>query len=194
MPVVAPCRSRAGARRSQRQRPSRPQHSGSSCWDRSWLRHRARAVRGLPKKAQALLAYLAMQGGRPVPREQLADLLWGLSGGEQARRSLRQSLMSLRGVLKASADGALIAEGDTVALVSGPTLAVDVTAFERLAASQDVQELEAAQALYRGEFLDGLQIASEPFAEWALIERRKLASLMSDVLFRLASARERAGE
>ena len=38
------------------------------------LRHRARSVRSLPKKAQALLAYLAMQNGRPVAREHLADL------------------------------------------------------------------------------------------------------------------------
>ena len=58
-------------------------------------------ARTLPKKAQALLAYLAMQDGRAVPREQLAELLWGASGGEQARRSLRQCLMSVRAALKA---------------------------------------------------------------------------------------------
>src|SRR5262245_51881716 len=136
MPVVAPCRSRAGARRSQRQRPSRPQHSGSSCWDRSWLRHRARAVRGLPKKAQALLAYLAMQGGRPIPREQLADLLWGRSGGEQARRSLRQCLMSVRAALAAAGDNTLLGDADSVSLPFGGSIDVDVTAFETLGASK----------------------------------------------------------
>src|SRR6185312_12235075 len=64
------------------------------------LRSGGRTVSSLPKKAQALLAYLAMQRGRAVPREQLAELLWGRSGGEQARRSLRQCLMSLRAALK----------------------------------------------------------------------------------------------
>ena len=74
-----------------------------SCW--ATLRcGAARAPHALPKKAQALLAYLAMQDGRPVPREQLAELLWGASGGEQARRSLRQCLMSVRAALKAGGD------------------------------------------------------------------------------------------
>src|SRR3954469_1484614 len=52
------------------------------------LRTGGRTVRSLPRKAQALLAYLAMQRQRTVPREQLAELLWGRSGDEQARRSL----------------------------------------------------------------------------------------------------------
>src|SRR5215510_1732332 len=106
-----------------------------------------------------------MHGGRPVPREQLAELLWGHSGGEQARRSLRQCLMSLRAALKASGDDALMTDGDTVGLASGDTIAVDAAAFERLATAHDANDLEAAQALYRGEFLSGLQIASEPFSE-----------------------------
>src|SRR4051812_5763378 len=153
-----------------------------------------RSIRTLPKKAQALLAYLAMQGGRSVPREQLAEMLWGHSSGEQARRSLRQCLMSLRAALKGGGNHALIAEGDTVALALGHAIAVDAPAFERLAAAQIEQDLDAAQALYRGEFLSGLQIASEPFTEWLLIERRRMASIMSDVLFRLAAAQLHAGK
>ena len=34
----------------------------------------------LPKKARALLAYLAAQGGQTVSRERLADLLWPYQG------------------------------------------------------------------------------------------------------------------
>ena len=152
----------------------------------------SRVPRTLPKKAQALLAYLVMQHARPVPREQLAELLWGRSGGEQARRSLRQCLMAVRAALKAG-DQTLMTEGDSVALV-GPAMAVDATAFETLARSQNVDDLAAAQALYRGEFLAGLQIASEPFVEWLLVERRRLASAMSEVLYRLAAGRQQAGE
>ena len=158
------------------------------------VRQEPRALRALPKKAQALLAYLAMQHGRAVPREHLAELLWGHSGGEQARRSLRQCLMAIRAALKNGADGALVIDGDTVGIAAGHSIAIDVADFERLAASQSVDNLDAAQALYRGEFLSGLAIASEPFAEWVLIERRKLASTMSDVLCRLASARGEAGQ
>jgi DNA-binding SARP family transcriptional activator len=158
------------------------------------LRHRSRAIRSLPKKAQALLAYLAMQRGKPVPREQLADLLWGRSGGEHARRSLRQCLMSARAALKASGGDALIADVDTVALAPDSSVDLDVARFERLRASENPDELEAASALYRDEFLTGLQVTSESFAEWVVVERRRLASAMSDLLCKLAGARARTGE
>src|SRR5579864_1344176 len=52
------------------------------------------AVKALPKKAQALLAYVALHEGRPIPREQLATLLWPENGNVQARRSLRECLMA----------------------------------------------------------------------------------------------------
>jgi TolB-like protein/DNA-binding SARP family transcriptional activator len=208
------------AREGRRQRVSRPQHSGrervvrpqrrpvaaSATEPRSSrpfqlgllgsfvLRHNAGSSRRLPKKAQALLGYLAMQRGRAVPREQLAELLWSNSGGEQARRSLRQCLMSVRAALKAAGNNALLAEGDSVALMPDHAVDIDVAAFEALSASQGLQELEAASALYRDEFLNGLQVTSEPFAEWVLVERRRIASAMSDVLYRLAAARAEAGQ
>jgi TolB-like protein len=156
------------------------------------IRKGGRAERALPKKAQALLAYLAMQDGRAVPREQLAELLWGSRGEEQARRSLRQCLMSVRAAVKGT-NQILTAEGDGIALTPGDALALDVTAFQRLSTSQNVDDLSAAQALYRGEFLSGLAITSEPFAEWMLIERRRIAAAMSDVLYRLAAGHAQAG-
>src|ERR1051325_10869698 len=158
------------------------------------LRCGGRTLRALPKKAQALLAYLGMQRGRVVPREQLADLLWGRSGGEQARRSLRQCLMSVRAALKATGDNVLLADGDSVSVVNGPTMGLDVADFEVLGRSQDSGDLERASALYRDEFLAGLQIASESVADWMARERRRLASAMSDELFRLASAYLQAGD
>ena len=53
-------------------------------------------VTGLPRKAQALLAFLALQPDRKIPREIVADLLWTHSGPDQARHSLRQTLVALR--------------------------------------------------------------------------------------------------
>lgn len=47
------------------------------------------------RKTRALLAYLAVSGGR-VPREQAAALLWSDRGEDQARASLRQTLHELR--------------------------------------------------------------------------------------------------
>jgi TolB-like protein len=88
----------------------------------------------------------------------------------------------------------LVADGDSVSLHPGERLTVDAAAFETLGASKSVTDLEAAAALYRGEYLNGLQITSEPFAEWMLVERRRFASAMSDVLLRLAIAQADAGE
>ena len=48
------------------------------------------------KKAQALLAYLALHPGQPRSRDALASLLWSGTADEQARHSLRQSLFALR--------------------------------------------------------------------------------------------------
>jgi TolB-like protein/Tfp pilus assembly protein PilF len=157
------------------------------------LRVGVRAVRALPKKAQALLAYLAQQRGRAVPRERLADLLWGRSGGEQARRSLRQCLMMARASLKAAGADALLADADGVSL-NADRIEFDAAAFETLGKSNDPHDLERATALYRGEFLAGLSIAAEPIADWLAMERRQLAAAASDVLYRLAAGHLRVGD
>src|SRR5262245_33906393 len=70
----------------------------------------------VPKKAQALLAFLALQKGRPIPRDQLATLLWGNSATEQARQSLRQCLAALRRAMGATADELIIADTASVLL------------------------------------------------------------------------------
>ena len=51
------------------------------------------------RKAQALLAYLALPLGRAHPREKLAALLWGGIREPSARASLRQALFSIRRTL-----------------------------------------------------------------------------------------------
>lgn len=157
------------------------------------LRQGTGTVRAVPKKAQALLAYLAIARGRAVPREQLAELLWGHSGGEHARRSLRQCLMSVRAALNSAGNDTLVSDGDSVSLDVGK-VEIDVAAFETYGESYADEELKSAAALYRDEFLSGLLITSEPFADWLLIERRRLASTMSEVLYRLASVLSRGGD
>ena len=72
--------------------------------------------RALPaRKAQALLAYLAVRAGRAHARETLTGLLWGDVGERQARQSLRQTMVRLRRALAAN-PRALLAQGDTVTL------------------------------------------------------------------------------
>ena len=102
--------------------------------------------------------------------------------------------MVVRSALKGPGADALRTEGDSVALAPDRHLAVDVARFESLSASKETSDLQAAVVLYRDEFLAGLQIMSEPFDEWVLVQRRKLTSAMSEVLHRLAVAYKQAGE
>ena len=64
----------------------------------------------VPKKARALLGFLAAQGGQVVSRERLADLLWPYQGSDQARHSLRNCLLELRKALGPQAGAYLIAD------------------------------------------------------------------------------------
>ena len=64
----------------------------------------------VPKKARALLAFLAAQAGQPVSRERLADLLWPYQGSEQARHSLRNCLLELRKALGPGTTRHLVAD------------------------------------------------------------------------------------
>jgi DNA-binding SARP family transcriptional activator/TolB-like protein len=145
----------------------------------------------VPRKARALLAYLAAQGGRPVSRERLSDLLWPYQGSDQARHSLRNCLLELRRAFGESAGRHLAAEFANCRLQD---VDVDVERFERLARLSDRSELLAAAELYRGEFLADFVIDSEPFQEWLAAERDRTLDLICSVLQRLTASQDEAGE
>jgi DNA-binding SARP family transcriptional activator/TolB-like protein/Tfp pilus assembly protein PilF len=145
----------------------------------------------LPKKARALLAYLAAQSGQAVSRERLADLLWPYQGSEQARHSLRNCILELRRALGSAADRHLVA-GFTHCQLRD--VEVDLDDFERLSRSQQRFDLQAAADLYRNEFLADFHIASEPFQEWLAAERDRTLAAVCDVLRRLVALQDAAGE
>src|SRR2546427_532878 len=85
------------------------------------------------RKTQALLAYLALRPGHPYTRDRLATLLWGDTGDEQARKSLRQAMYVLRKTLPSTEPPSLLVEGQTIALYHGDLLegfGVDEASFE----------------------------------------------------------------
>jgi DNA-binding SARP family transcriptional activator len=148
---------------------------------------------GLPtKKAQALLAYLALPLGQAHPREKLAALLWGDTGDEQARNSLRHTLVVLRKTLPRTRPPALLVEGPTLAL-NPAAVDVDVAAFERRVAEGTPTALEHAAALYRGDLLDGFALREAPFEDWLLAERERLRELALAALGRLLAHQSQAG-
>ncbi len=148
----------------------------------------------LPKKAQALLAYLCLSRGRPIPRDSLSTLLWSDSVSDQARHSLRQALVVLRSALPGDKPLPLLADKDSVSLPSGGGWSCDVEQFENDAASAERARLERAHRAWRGEFLEGLTVAEAAFDDWVSLERQRLSGLRSDLLLRLAREYETDGD
>jgi DNA-binding SARP family transcriptional activator len=134
---------------------------------------RGRGIRLRRRKAQALLAYLALQAGQRFSRETLTALLWGDAPEDQARHSLRQALLDLRHALPPASRAAIIVEGDHIA-VNRRRVTVDVAAFERLAAQSGRKAVERAVALYRGDLLAGIRVREPAFEEWLRSERDRL--------------------
>jgi DNA-binding SARP family transcriptional activator len=117
------------------------------------------------RKARAIIAYLAAQV-TSVSRERLAGLLWSERGDEQARASLRQTLIELR----AYPDLMIVDRNQARPNVHAWTS--DIADLEELARTDRLEALSEALAekgdlLYEG--LDGLDPA---FDEWLSLERR----------------------
>jgi DNA-binding SARP family transcriptional activator len=129
------------------------------------------------RKAAALLGVLALQPGRPQPRERLAGLLWDRAAETQARASLRQALAALRRSVPGLVT-VLDIGGDAVALRgdgTGPgAISTDVAEFEAAAAARTPASLARAAELYRGDLLDGLRPGSAAFEAWLMPERERL--------------------
>ena len=109
------------------------------------------------RKAQALLAYLALQQGKGVPRDKLASLLWSDRSDKQAQGSLRQTLTVLRKALEPACPSPLIVEHGEVSLDAN-AIEVDALAFAELCDRGGVADLEAAAKLYQGDLLDGFAL------------------------------------
>src|SRR5262245_2132681 len=151
-----------------------------------------RAIHVRRRKAQALLAYLAMRPGERQPREKLIALLWGEAAPARARHSLRQTLTSLREDLHSWRAPRPLLGGDAVCL-DGDLVTTDVTTFEQLSDSAETASLEQAAAMYRGDLLEGIAVEGEAFEEWLAAERERLRATALHVLDRLLATRMAAG-
>ena len=144
------------------------------------------------RKAEALLAYLAIRPDHLHERHALALLLWGGSGEDQARHSLRQALLALRKALPKTVPPILRIEPEVVSFDTS-VVDVDVRTFERLAREGTPKALEVAVSLYEGELLPGLRVKEASFEEWLATERMRLRRVAFDSLIKLLEGRVRAG-
>ncbi len=157
--------------------------------------HIGEGLRLPTRKAEALLAYLALPAGTPHRRDALMGLLWGDRGERQARHSLSQTLFSLRRALAENSDTAaevLIADGDTV-MLDAARVYVDAAAFERALTATDPDALAAAADLYRGELLQGLHLRELAFQDWLATERSRLREGALGIFQRLMAHHQRRG-
>ena len=150
---------------------------------------RAGVALALPgsRKVRALLAYLAL-APQPATRSQLCDLLW--DAPEDPRAELRWCLSKIRGLVDDAAHPRVHASDDAIRLDASDCL---VDALEIARASEggiDALPLErqrSLEALFGGEFLEGLQIERSPLFEgWLTAQRRRLRACHAALLEQLA--------
>src|SRR5262245_51374409 len=144
------------------------------------------------RKAQALLAYLALTPGQVHPRDKLAALLWADTPPGPARAALRQTLFVLRKALGPRDAAGLVVTGDAVTLARD-AVETDVAAFEQAAAAGSPAALDRAAGLYRGDLLAGLGADTPPFEDWLMSERERLRELAVETLARLLAHHRAAG-
>jgi adenylate cyclase len=135
------------------------------------------------KKVQALVSYLAVEGGRMHAREELSALLWGETGDERARHNLRQALSKIR----RTCDSLIVAKGDALQL-DDQLCEADVRDFEELVGQDDPDQLKSAVDLYRHDLLEGLVLREPAFDDWLRDARARLRDRALDALERLASS------
>jgi DNA-binding SARP family transcriptional activator/tetratricopeptide (TPR) repeat protein len=133
------------------------------------------------RRRLALLAVLAVNAPRGVPRDKLLALFWPESDTDRARHALDQTLYSLKKDLGADA---LVVGREEPALNSA-AITSDVEEFQAALARGD---RAAAVELYRGPFLDGVFITGAPgFERWVDEERARITREVEFALESLAT-------
>ncbi len=172
------------------------------------------------RKAQALLLYLAVQGGMHS-RSKLAAFLWPDSDPPDARRTLRNAIMLLRSLLadpnpsaapaslSPGQEAHLLSKGDLIGLNPQAPLELDLdvvqqayTAAQRFATPPSepqrttlVSQVQQALDLVRGPFLDGFWLREETgFDEWHEQQQQQWQVRLQVLCERLSAWQEVGGE
>jgi DNA-binding SARP family transcriptional activator/tetratricopeptide (TPR) repeat protein len=136
------------------------------------------------KKTRALLALLALEPAKALPRGKLTAMLWSEDTEDTARHGLRQCLLDLRHALARLNVEVLLADGDRVGLDAN-RLVVDVVRFERCLTRDTREALEEAIGLYHGDVLEGFSVDEGPFEEWLQFERQRIRARAIEALRKL---------
>jgi DNA-binding SARP family transcriptional activator len=165
------------------------------------------------RKAQALLVYLAVEGGMH-PRSKLAALLWPDSEPHAARTAFRNALALLRSLLAdagaaPAAPSHLLSERELVGLNLQAPLELDLDVVQQAYTQAQlhstiptesqraalVAQFQQALALVRGPFLDGFWLGEDaPFDAWVKQQQQQWHVRVQLLCERLSSWQEAAGE
>src|SRR5438034_8392825 len=175
--------------------------------------HDGRRLTFALRKAQALLLYLAVEGGLH-PRSKLAALLWPDSEPQGARTALRNALTLLRRLLadldpSASPHSHLLSEHELLGLDPHAPLELDLDVVQQawhqaqrlsLASSEEqraalVSQVQHALSLVRGPFLVGFWLREESgFDHWVQQQQQQWQVRLHHLFERLSSWQESGGE
>src|SRR2546430_4102724 len=175
--------------------------------------HDGRRLTFALRKAQALLLYLAVEGGLH-PRSRLAALLWPDSEPQGARTALRNAITLLRRLLadrdpSARAPSHLLRQQELLGLDPQAPLALDLEVVQQAyqqaqrhstLPSQEqraalVSQVQHALTLVRGPFLEGFWLREETgFDAWVQQQQQQWQVRLHLLFERLSSFQETGGE
>lgn len=126
------------------------------------------------RKSRALFYYLAAHP-TPVARDHLLAFFWPDADRQGAQQNLRSTLYGLR----KSVGDPLHVDDDSIALAPGTMVDVRTFTAQLAQPNADLPTLQAALALYSGDFLQNFTLPDLPeFDDWSAVERehyRRLA-------------------
>jgi DNA-binding SARP family transcriptional activator len=140
-------------------------------------------------KLAGLLAYLALTGPAPQPRDKLVTLFWGSHFEVQARQNLRKALFRLRHAL---GPDALVSIGEAISLAPG-LVTCDAVRLQGLIREGSRASLAQAAGLYNGPLLSEVNISEDAWSEWLDRERQRVETLALDAMVTLGEQELQAG-
>jgi LuxR family transcriptional regulator, maltose regulon positive regulatory protein len=144
------------------------------------------------EKARRLFQLLLTQRGQWLYREQLVEQLWPDLAPDAASRDFRVALNALNHALETERPRGVppffvSRRGSQYGLNPAASIRLDVDEFQRLAASENEEEMRLALSLYKGDYLPECL-----YEDWSAAERKRLRDLYLATAERLARLALRA--
>jgi predicted ATPase/DNA-binding SARP family transcriptional activator len=142
--------------------------------------HASASIAFPSRKAQWLLAYLALHADQEIARDRLAEIFWPDSEPQKALFNLRQTLSQLRQALGPAAE-CLHAQGQQSLRLEGCRVWRDIAHFEAALLRNERAGWEQAVEIYRGSLLP------DCLEEWPVVEREARSMAYLNALESLAA-------